>query len=465
MSHQHVESFTPQAAAVSDSRQTDKFQEEVHKSLAESGKYEATASTQVADLPDMEFFDSENFKPNVVSDDLPTTGQTVLALGATPGEVTITAPQRAAVETPQQDGGFFGVVGDIIGGIGKELTTNPLGLLGTAATSLAVSVGVGLAIVAAAPLIATAPVWVPIAGGITLVAAGVGVAGWSLSEHAPQWIKDGEVVWNASKYSAEEVARAREGLRDFGGGFTEFAASVVGGLIPVGKVVSMTTEAVGTALSTKAFNSAAESVFSKAAVEASAESIEAAGKAAKDRALAAAKAGNYHAHEYLYTKLEDPADIAAIARSVNQNRTNPLSMAEEIRFYAENGMIQDKTKDIWLKLADEFTQKALPRIEATLANPNATNLERAIFPKALAALKAGRSTEEVSDFIYALEQAAKLTPEKAFALNNTDEIGAYIANLADTNPNFYSQIDEAIRLNQVPERMADAWRTAMNSIS
>lgn len=128
-------------------------------------------------------------------------------------------------------------------------------------------------------------------------------------------------------------------------------------------------------------------------------------------------------------------------------------------------MIQDKTKDIWLKLADEFTQKALPRIEATLANPNATNLERAIFPKALAALKAGRSTEEVSDFIYALEQAAKLTPEKAFALNNTDEIGAYIANLADTNPNFYSQIDEAIRLNQVPERMADAWRTAMNSIS
>jgi len=254
-------------------------------------------------------------------------------------------------------------------------------------------------------------------------------------------------------------------LRDFGGGFTEFAASVVGGLIPVGKVVSMTTEAVGTALSTKAFNSAAESVFSKAAVEASAESIEAAGKAAKDRALAAAKAGNYHAHEYLYTKLEDPADIAAIARSVNQNRTNPLSMAEEIRFYSENGMIQDKTKDIWLKLADEFTQKALPRIEATLANPNATNLERAIFPKALAALKAGRSTEEVSDFIYALEQAAKLTPEKAFALNNTDEIGAYIANLADTNPNFYSQIDEAIRLNQVPERMADAWRTAMNSIS
>ncbi len=160
------------------------------------------------------------------------------------------------------------------------------------AADVVMTIAVGAAAIAAAPLIVSAPAWVPLVGGATLVAAILGVTGWALAEHAPQWIKDGEVVWNASKYSAEEVAKAHEGLRGFGKGFVNLGAEIVSGGWMYGKMAGTIKGAFETATTNLATKQTA-------AIE----------SALLQRIDDAAAAKGMNPQEYIYTAMDDPGDV------------------------------------------------------------------------------------------------------------------------------------------------------------
>ncbi len=293
------------------------------------------------------------------------------------------------------------------------------------------------------------------------MAGGLGVAGWSLSQHAPQWIKDGEIVWNASKYSAEEVANAREGLKDFGGGFTEFAVSLGAGFLPVGKMVTMTKDAVGAAIQSAKVASESASVVAPAATM-SAEALEAAAKDATVRAVQMADSANMNPYEYLYTSLDNPEDIAAIARQMNKKSDNPLAIVDEIRSISDRGVLNPNQKDLWLGLADEFEDEAVSTLTTALGKQELGNFEQTVFPKMLDDLQTGKPAQEISEYYNRMFNASNATKEQAFAFTQADEIKAFVSR--NSAPNFRSELEGAIANNQISAETADAWRSAVNAM-
>lgn len=214
MAYYPAEAIETPSVAPQETAEIGGLRAEAAESLTQPGEYVQNPSANLDGLPQIEFENTEDFSPN---------GQAV--------NITIdsnTSESTPAAEVPQKDGGLFGVVGDIIGGGVNHLIHNPLDVVKALATGVVLSIAVGAVAAAAAPIIAAAPLWVPVAGGITLAAGALGLTASALAEHAPQWFKDGEVVWNASKYTAEEVAAAHKGLNDFGAGAVDFTATMVG---------------------------------------------------------------------------------------------------------------------------------------------------------------------------------------------------------------------------------------------
>jgi hypothetical protein len=481
MAYQPVESFAPNYAQTDDTSTTHKLHEDYLQTLSEAGKY--TSTENIADLHNVEFVDSTRDKK---------VAELAMALGSEPGSVNLTAPKEAAQVTPQQDGGFFGVAGDIIGG-GIQQLTNPLDWGTHLLVGAAITAGICIAGIAAAPIIATAPAWLPVAGMVGLAAGAIGLTGWSLAEHMPQWIKDGEVVWNASKYSAEEVAKAHEGLRGVGAGGVNLFADVVGGGFVYGKMGGAVKQAFDTASANIAAKTAAAesatvagegaTVAAKTAATASegattvsadgaaalaadmsTDAVEAAAKEATARAAVMADKANMNAYEYLYSALDNPEDIVAIARDMNNKSSHPLGMVFEIQSMAERNVLNPNQKGLWLELAKEFETKALKTMQSSLQDGTLPNFERTVLPKMLDDLKAGKTAEEITTYFDRMASASNATREKAFGFTQADEIKAFVARNSETAPNFRNEIETAIANNQIPAETADAWRTALNSM-
>ncbi len=157
---------------------------------------------------------------NVANDaGIPSYATTAEPISASNITATVTdAAAQYAAEHPKEDGGLFGVVGDLVGGGAKHIADDPLGFIKT------VGLGIAAGVVITAAL-ASAPAWVPIVGGAALVAGG----GVVLAGHAPEWLHDGEIVWNSSKYSAAEVEQSHKDLQDLGGGIADLLGGIVGG--------------------------------------------------------------------------------------------------------------------------------------------------------------------------------------------------------------------------------------------
>lgn len=482
MAYQSVESFAPNYAHTDDTNTNHKLHEDYLQTLSDAGKYTSTENTD--DLHKVEFFDSSKDPQQVA--------ELAIALGSEPGSVSLTAPKEAAQVTPQQDGGLLGVAGDIIGG-GIQQLTNPLDWGTHLLAGAAITAGICIAGIAAAPIIATAPAWLPVAGMIGLAAGAIGLTGWSLAEHMPQWIKDGEVVWNSSKYSAEEVAKAHEGLRGIGAGGVNLIADVVGGGFVYGKMGGAVKQAFETAtanvaaktaaaegatvagesatLAAKTATAASEGVATVSAdgaaalaTDMSTDAVEAAAKEATARTVVMADKANMNAYEYLYSGLDNPEDIVAIARDMNNKSNDPLGMVFEIQSMAERNVLNPNQKGLWLELAKEFETKALRTMQSSLQEGTLPNFERMVFPKMLDDLKSGKSAEEITAYFDRITAASKATREKAFGFAHADEIKAFVARNSEITPNFRNEIETAIANNQILAETADAWRTAVNSM-
>lgn len=482
MAYQSAESFAPSYAQTDDTSTTHKLHEDYLQTLSDAGKYESAENT--ADLHQLEFVDS--------SKDFQHVAELAVALGSEPGSVNLTAPKEAAQVTPQQDGGFFGVAGDIIGG-GIQQFSNPLDWGTHLLVGAAITAGICIAGIAAAPIIATAPAWLPVAGMVGLAAGAIGLTGWSLAEHMPQWIKDGEVVWNASKYSAEEVAKAHEGLRGIGAGGVNLIADVVGGGFVYGKmggavkqafeaasanIAAKTTAAESATVAvdsataaTKSATVAAEGTATVSAdgaaalaADMSTDAVEAAAKEATARAVVMAEKAGMNDYEYLYSGLDNPEDIVAIARDMNNRSSDPLGMVFEIQSMAERNVLNPNQKGLWLELAKEFESKAMKTMQSSLQDGTLPNFERTVFPKMLDDLKAGKSADEITAYFDRMADASKAKREKAFGFTEADEIKAFVARNSETTPNFRNEIETAIAKNQIPAETAEAWRAAINSM-
>ena len=137
----------------------------------------------------------------------------------------------APKDEPQPDqakesGGIFPVVGDIIGGAITHVTQHPGDVLMSAATGIGLSAAIGTA---AGIIAVTAPAWVTVAGTVTVVTAGRGLLGLGVCAEAPQLISNAQTVSDPSAHTAAEVAKAHEGLQEFGGGAVDFTAGLIGG--------------------------------------------------------------------------------------------------------------------------------------------------------------------------------------------------------------------------------------------
>lgn len=255
---------------------TTKLQEDAYISLADYQSIQAKTPADLYAMPPIELVGTEDFSPSSVT------------IAADAEAVT----ESATVAVPQQqDGGLFGVLGELGKGVWNHVTTD----FGSVALSFAGSVlgtaaiaagGAALAAGAAALGIVTAPAWLTISATVAVVGGGVALAGWMLSENAPQWYKDAETIWNASKYSAEEVAAAREGVQNFAGGAVDFGVGLVGGGWYLKEAAKLTAEKAAAEAAKVAAGEATEAAVKETAETAVRETVEA---GAQETAETAAK--------------------------------------------------------------------------------------------------------------------------------------------------------------------------------
>ncbi len=395
-------------------------------------------------------------------------------------------------ETAKIDAGFFGVVGDIIGGGIHHVLTNPMDVVHSLATGVVLSVAIGAGIAGATALAATAPAWVPIAGAVALVGGAVGLTGWMAAEHVPKWWNDADTVWNSSKHTDEEVAAARQGLQDLGSGTVDFLAGMVGG----GWIYNQLAK---TAMKTGTDAAANEIRVAGAEVNAASESAE---QAATVGSKAAAESGEQVATteirgtsegaeastaqsldmETFFKKLDesrgpkpayssyddisevpealrgwattnkviflgaghgvsdshlaalkyltDPREISYFSKYISDDLTNPLTTAAEIRRAVGAGVTDTSMKQAWLDSAKAIEGEALKKLVAQDVS-KFTPQELASHEYSIKALMAGKNADSILDRTNALQLSELTAGKTGQEIAETLRTKAYIMDAPD----------------------------------
>ncbi len=476
---------------------TSKFHQDVQDTLSQTGQYPQNDSTAPG-LPTVVFSNSEDFNPVpspfnqsnlpdavfIQHDPASTDAANLPNNGASPDAVvtqdTPPAGSDSTVVQPGQaqsheSGGAIPIVGDIIGGAIGHVFTHPMDVIQSIGTGIVLSVAAGAVVAAAAPIIATAPAWVPIAAGITLVAVGLGVTSWAAMQHGPKWLSDIGTVWDPSKHTADEVAKAHEGLKDIGGGLVDFAAGCVGGGWFFKQSAKATTELVaktfaGDATATAA--AAAKTATTASTAEATVTTKAAAAQNAEDqlpdimKSISAQTMAGERFSSVAFQQLKDPKDIAEFGDYWFHKDDTLLSFPATIREAATEGGINSATKQTWLDLAKSYEQQAVPILSEKLAKAETAGAE-VDAPKIayyLDGLKAGKTADVIEDEWNAIDAATNQPSRAAHALKTEKEISLFGDTYSRVNPNARNDIAAALVFGRIRNDEAQMFQKLMESM-
>ncbi|MBA3994904.1 MAG: hypothetical protein C0469_15395 [Cyanobacteria bacterium DS2.3.42] len=474
MSIHTTDAVSEGSAVIDQAEDESSLHAEVRQLLEKADAYKQSP-TEVPYVPNLQISNNEHF---ATAD---------LNLSATTDAIPV-----PHAETAKTDAGFFGVVGDIIGGGIHHVLTNPMDVVHSLATGVVLSVAIGAGIAGATALAATAPAWVPIAGAVALAAGAGWLTGWMAAEHVPKWWNDADTVWNSSKHTDEEVAAARQGLQDLGGGTVDFLAGMVGG----GWIYNQLAK---TAMKTGTDAAANEIRVANAEVNAVSESAE---QAATVRSKAAAESGEQVATteirgasegaeastaqsldmETFFKKLDesrgpkpayssyddisevpealrgwatsnkvlflgaghgvpdshlaalkyltDPREISYFSKYISDDLTNPLTTAAEIRRAVGAGVTDTTTKQAWLDSAKAIEGEALKKLVAQDVS-KFTPQELASHEYSIKALIAGKNADSILDRTNALQLSELTAGKTGQEIAETLRTKAYIMDAPD----------------------------------
>ncbi len=389
---------------------------------------------------------------------------------------------------PQESGGVFPVVGDIIGGAVTHVIQHPGDVLMSAATGIALSAAVGTA---AGIIAVTAPAWVTVAGTVALVGAGLGLLGIGVAAEAPELIANAQTVFDPSAHTADEVAKAHEGLQEFAGDAVDFTAGLVGG----GAVFKQAST-----FASKMFGKPAVAGAEAATVEASAAAAaEASATAEASAATAASAVGDVAtaAKAQLLTGLKGEELITALRVTAEQEGersvigtavkylSNPADIAEFADQYAgmtamdfiksanyirRTPFFSDERAlmEPWLKAAEVFETKALPLMRESAGKQSFWNklspTELRNEERMLAGLESGLKADRLIGDVDAANLAINNPGQAVSWIGRPGEIESFLDEYRFTHPNFRAEVEVAIKSGVIPSERAAQWKTALSEI-
>lgn len=138
------------------------------------------------------------------------------ALDLFDSERGVTRSEDLVKKEYEEESSWLDVAYEVGAGMIDQVIENPAEV----ALNAAIGVGVGVGAALLAPEIA-------VAVGV----AGVAYGAYEVYENIGDWLSDADTVANQQEHTAAEVAAAKAGLHDFGGGLTNVVSGAAGGAI------------------------------------------------------------------------------------------------------------------------------------------------------------------------------------------------------------------------------------------
>lgn len=177
-----------------------------------------------------------------------TVGSTAGAAAEVATLATARDGSKSAKQQYEEQSSWLDAAYEVGSGMVDEVVNHP----GEVATNVAIGVAVGVGAALLAPEVA-----------VCVAVAGVAYGAYEVYDNIGSWFSDADTVANQQGRTQEEIAAAKAGLRDLGGGLTEVAAGAVGG--GIGSVTTVGLKNVAERGVAGFFNTAAEALPMKLA--------------------------------------------------------------------------------------------------------------------------------------------------------------------------------------------------------